>query len=77
MFEASVVFQPIQVQGIANRYFGGAHHFAVLSGPGTVWLQSLALSILAASLAPYSGAGTGRGTAAEGSDISAVNSDSR
>jgi len=27
--------------------------FAVLSGPGTVWLQSMPLPLLAASLAPY------------------------
>jgi uncharacterized protein (TIGR00266 family) len=54
MFEASVAFQVMRVQGIANRYFGGdAHHFGVLSGPGKVWLQSMPLPILAASLAPY------------------------
>jgi uncharacterized protein (TIGR00266 family) len=56
MFEASVAFQVVRVQGIANRYFGGdSHHFGVLSGPGTVWLQSMPLSILAASLAPFLG----------------------
>jgi uncharacterized protein (TIGR00266 family) len=54
MFEASVAFQVMRVQGIANRYFGGdSHHFGVLSGPGKVWLQSMPLPILAASLAPY------------------------
>lgn len=41
LFSASVAFQLTRVPGIANRYFGpDAHHFAVLSGPGPVWLQS-------------------------------------
>jgi uncharacterized protein (TIGR00266 family) len=54
MFMASVSFQVMRVPGIANRYFGGdAHHFAVLSGPGSVWLQSMPMPVLAASLAPY------------------------
>jgi uncharacterized protein (TIGR00266 family) len=54
MFTASVSFQVMRVPGITNRYFGGdTHHFAVLSGPGTVWLQSMPLPVLAASLAPY------------------------
>jgi uncharacterized protein (TIGR00266 family) len=54
MFAASVSFQVMRVPGVANRYFGGdAHHFAVLSGPGPVWLQSMPLPILAASLTPY------------------------
>jgi uncharacterized protein (TIGR00266 family) len=66
-FEASVTFQVTRVPGIVNRYFGGdAHHFAVLSGPGTVWLQSMPLPILAASLAPYLGAGKGSIPAAGG-----------
>ena len=54
MFTASVSFQVMRVPGIANRYFGGdAHHFAVLSGPGSVWLQSMPLPVLAAALAPF------------------------
>jgi uncharacterized protein (TIGR00266 family) len=54
MFTASVSFQVMRVPGIANRYFGGdAHHFAVLSGPGAVWLQSMPMPVLAASVAPY------------------------
>ena len=54
MFTASAAFQVMRVPGIANRYFGGgAHHFAVLSGPGTVWLQSMPLPVLAASVAPH------------------------
>jgi uncharacterized protein (TIGR00266 family) len=54
MFQAAMSFQVVKVPGVANRYFGGdAHHFALLSGPGTVWLQSMPLPVLAASLAPY------------------------
>jgi uncharacterized protein (AIM24 family) len=54
MFTASVSFQVVRVPGIANRYFGGdAHHFAVLSGPGSVWLQSIPLPVLAAAVAPF------------------------
>jgi uncharacterized protein (AIM24 family) len=54
LFPASVAFQLVRVPGITNRYFGGdAHYFAELSGPGTVWLQSMPLPQLAASLIPY------------------------
>jgi uncharacterized protein (AIM24 family) len=54
MFQMSVAFQVVRVPGITNRYFGGdAHYFAELSGPGTVWLQSMPLPQLAASLVPY------------------------
>jgi uncharacterized protein (TIGR00266 family) len=73
MFEASVAFQVVRVQGIANRYFGGdSHHFGVLSGPGTVWLQSMPLSVLAASLAPFLADTEGRGKAVEGGVIGGV-----
>jgi uncharacterized protein (TIGR00266 family) len=76
MFEASVAFQVMRVQGIANRYFGGDdHHFGVLSGPGQVWLQSMPLPILAASLAPYLSQADGRGKAIEGGAIGGVISD--
>jgi uncharacterized protein (AIM24 family) len=54
MFQVSVAFQVVRVPGITNRYFGGdAHYFAELSGPGTVWLQSMPLPQLAAALASY------------------------
>ena len=47
MFAASVAFQLTRVPGIANRYFGhNTHHFAVLSGPGPVWLQSVPMPAL-------------------------------
>jgi uncharacterized protein (TIGR00266 family) len=66
MFQTSVAFQVMRVPGIANRYFGGdAHHFAVLTGPGRVWLQSMPITSLAATLAPYiSKEGGGRGVEA-------------
>jgi len=54
LFESTVAFQMMRVPGMVNRYFGGdTHHFGVLSGPGTVWLQSVPLPVLAAELAPY------------------------
>ena len=59
MFAASVAFTLTKVPGIANRYFGPeAHHFAVLSGPGPVWLQSMTLPALPG--------GTESGPAADG-----------
>jgi uncharacterized protein (AIM24 family) len=49
MFAASVAFQLTRVPGMANRYFGhDTHHFAVLSGPGPVWLQSVPMPALTA-----------------------------
>jgi uncharacterized protein (TIGR00266 family) len=76
MFEATVTFQVMRVQGIANRYFGGdSHHFGVLSGPGKVWLQSMPLPVLAASLAPYLANSGGQGKAVEGGAIGGVISD--
>ena len=76
MFDASVAFQVMRVQGVANRYFGGdTHHFAVLSGPGTVWLQSMPLPVLAASLVPYLPTQDNRSAAVEGGVIGGVIND--
>lgn len=73
MFESSVSFQVMRVQGIANRYFGGdSHHFGVLSGPGRVWLQSMTLPILAASLTPYLASSGDRSKAVEGGVIGGI-----
>jgi uncharacterized protein (TIGR00266 family) len=48
LFQASVTFSVQRVQGMANRYMGkDGHHFAVLTGPGRIWLQSMPTSILA------------------------------
>ena len=46
------------VKGIRNMVFGGEGlFFAVLRGPGTVWLQSLPVSRLAARILQYGSAG--------------------
>ena len=54
MFDSTMGFEVMRVPGVPNRHFGGnTHHFAVLAGPGTAWLQSSPLPVLATSLAPY------------------------
>ena len=56
MFHATVSFQAERLPGIANRMFGkDGHHLVVLTGPGTVRLQSMPLAILAHALEPYLG----------------------
>jgi uncharacterized protein (TIGR00266 family) len=56
LFQASVTFQVVKVPGLANRYMGDdGHHFAVMTGPGRIWLQSMPLAILAGSLRPFLG----------------------
>jgi uncharacterized protein (AIM24 family) len=45
MSDASVAVQMAELQPAADGDFGnGARHFAVLSGPGSVWLQSMPLA---------------------------------
>ncbi len=62
-FQESVTFQVSRLKGIANRYAGGDGHWVVtLTGPGTILLQSMPLSNLAAALQPYFG---GDGTATD------------
>ena len=76
MFQMSVAFQVVRVPGIANRYFGGdAHYFAELSGPGTVWLQSMPLPQLAASLIRYLPAAQDRREPVEGGLIGGIMGD--
>lgn len=54
VFQESVSFQITRVPGISNILFGqDGYHLVALSGPGTVWLQSMPLPVLAAALAPY------------------------
>ncbi len=39
---------------MANRYMGSdGHHFAVLTGPGRIWLQSMPLPVLAGVIGEY------------------------
>ncbi len=53
-FQASVGFQITMVPGVKNMIFGGDGLFlAVLTGPGTVWLQTLPISRLAHALSEY------------------------
>lgn len=70
VFQETVSFQMTRVAGITNRYFGGdGHWLVVLTGPGRVWLQSMPLPILAASLRPYIG---DERTAVEGGAVGGV-----
>jgi uncharacterized protein (TIGR00266 family) len=56
MFEASVAFEITRFAGIKNILFGGDGLFLVrLTGPGRIWLQTLALAGLAHALQPYLG----------------------
>jgi uncharacterized protein (TIGR00266 family) len=53
-FQTSVGFQITMVPGIKNMIFGGDGIFlAVLTGPGTVWLQTLPISRLAHQIYEY------------------------
>jgi uncharacterized protein (TIGR00266 family) len=54
MFTDSVSFTVMRLPGIANRFFGAdGHHVVNLTGPGTIWLQSMPLPVLAQSLSEY------------------------
>src|SRR6185503_16829314 len=71
-FQASVNFQITTVPGIKNLIFGGDGIFlGVLSGPGTVWLQTLPISRLAHQIGEYLPRAEGRevGPAAAGGAI--------
>jgi uncharacterized protein (AIM24 family) len=71
-FQASVGFQITTVPGIKNMIFGGDGIFlGVLTGPGTIWLQTLPLSLLAHQISEYLPRGEGRqvGPAAAGGAI--------
>jgi uncharacterized protein (TIGR00266 family) len=54
MFDATVGFDIVLMQGIRNALFGGDGLFiARLTGPGKVWLQSLTVPGFAHALQPY------------------------
>jgi uncharacterized protein (AIM24 family) len=54
LFHNSITFTTQRLPGLMNYAFGkDGHHLAVLTGPGTVWLQSMPIVILAQSVAPY------------------------
>jgi uncharacterized protein (TIGR00266 family) len=53
-FQATVGFQITMVPGIKNMIFGGDGIFlAVLTGPGSIWLQTLPISRLAHQISEY------------------------
>ena len=71
-FQASVGFQITTVPGIKNMIFGGDGIFlGVLTGPGTIWLQTRPISRLAHQISEYLPSGEGRrvGPAAAGGAI--------
>jgi uncharacterized protein (TIGR00266 family) len=54
LFDASMSFEIKMVKGVKNLLFGAESLFlASLTGPGMVWLQTMPISQLAHSLAPY------------------------
>ncbi len=68
VFQDSVSFQLTRVPGIANKLFGDdGFHLVSLTGPGTIWLQSMPLPVLASALSPYmGGASTATGSMGAG-----------
>ncbi len=53
-FEPSVSIDIQQVKGIKNKLLGGEGFFnTLLTGPGKIWLQTMTLPSVAASLKPY------------------------
>ena len=54
LFDANMSFDITMVKGIKNLLFGAESLFlASLTGPGMVWLQTMPISQLAHSIAPY------------------------
>jgi uncharacterized protein (TIGR00266 family) len=65
MFQSSVNFSVVRVPGLANRYMGkDGHHFAVLTGPGRIWLQSMPIAVLAGVIGHYMPGEEGRAVGA-------------
>ena len=64
MSEASIAVQMTELQPASTSAGYDAHQFAVLSGPGSVWLQSMQL--LASPQAQLAASVSGAGPAAEG-----------
>ncbi len=52
-YTEGVQMEIVTVKGLKNKLFGGEGFFnTVLTGPGTVWLQTMPISSLAGALAP-------------------------
>ena len=53
-YEAGVRMEIRQVKGVKNVLFGGEGLFnTVLTGPGTIWLQTMPVSSVAGAIIPY------------------------
>jgi len=73
LFNDSVSFTVIRLPGIVNRYFGAdGHHLVSLTGPGTIWLQSMPLPVLAQALSEYLGSDTSGRDAVGGGVVGGV-----
>jgi uncharacterized protein (TIGR00266 family) len=73
MFQASVQFSVQRVPGLMNRYMGkDGHHFAVLTGPGRIWLQSMPVAILAGVIQPFLPDQESRSSALEGGAVGGI-----
>lgn len=54
LFEDKVSFTITRLPGLTNIAFGGdGYHLVSLTGPGTIWLQSMPVPVLAQAVAPY------------------------
>jgi uncharacterized protein (AIM24 family) len=54
LFEDKVSFTITRLPGIKNIVFGGdGYHLVALTGPGSIWLQSMPVSVLADAIVPY------------------------
>jgi uncharacterized protein (TIGR00266 family) len=54
MCDASVQISAQTVKGLKNKMFGGEGFFnTIVTGPGRIWLQTMPMSALAASIAPF------------------------
>jgi uncharacterized protein (TIGR00266 family) len=70
LFDADMSFDITMVKGIKNLLFGAESLFlASLTGPGMVWLQTMPISQLAHSIAPYLPQQESSGTSSAGSII--------
>ena len=73
LFTDSVSFKVIRLPGIVNRYFGAdGHHLVSLTGPGSIWLQSMPLPVLAHALSAYLGSDSGARDAVGGGVVGGV-----
>ncbi len=59
-YDSTVQMEVRQVPGMKNKFFGGEGFFnTVLTGPGKIWLQTMPISNVAMSIAPFVSSGNG------------------